>query len=139
MSRALTSEIIQNQGQVELLPSVVRAGAIDTHNSNSIKAVPANVATLVEDAPIQRVPSNLVKYSLMGLVVGGASPLIASYMTGTHAEMKPIADKAYALISFTGVGAALGATVGVLADAIESAINTYQARQSQNNQIHTNR
>ena len=136
MSRFLTSELIKDKGQVALLPSIVKANVVDSHGSAITRNVaPPNLANLVEGAPpSQNISSNLLKYSLIGLVVGSATPLIASYMTGTHAEMKPIADKAYAIVSFTGVGATLGAIAGVLVDAIESAINSYLTTRSQSEQ-----
>ncbi len=56
------------------------------------------------------------KYIVFGAVIGGAAPLLASYVTGTHAEMEPIATKAFAAVSFTGAGAGLGWAWGVIED-----------------------
>lgn len=134
-----TRPIIEGSGRgLDLLPSLVRANAASRSTINqSNVSEKQNIAAIVENAsPVENASlprgitskSNLFKYTMIGLLVGGAAPLVASYATGTHAEMKPIADKAMAIVSFTGVGAALGATLGVVADYVESLIKDYSIR-----------
>ncbi len=118
-----------------MIASLVRAEAVETDRDHLKTGVPQNIERHVQGVSSHSITissPNLAKYVIVCAVVGGLAPLVASYMTGTYNEMKPIADRAGAAISFTFTGAALGATLGVLADAVESSINRYMARRNIN-------
>ena len=71
-------------------------------------------------------PTHVGKYAILvgvgGAVAGALSPLLVSIAGGTYQEMKPLADQVAAGVSFTLVGAGLGATVGALYGAIEPTV-----------------
>jgi len=119
----------------EMIASLVRAEAVETDRDHLKTGVPQHIERHVQGVSSHSITissPNLVKYAIVCAVVGGLAPLVASYMTGTYNEMKPIADKAAAAVSFTITGAVLGATLGVLADAVESSINRYMPRRNIN-------
>jgi len=103
----------------DMLAEIARNGADANSGSTLVPTTSGqDLAGRVENESqkVVLISRNSVKAIVLGAVIGGAAPLLASYVTGTHAEMEPIATQAFAAVSFTGAGAGLGWAFGLIED-----------------------